>query len=106
MVTRKLEYLDAALVEAKEAARWYAQRSPTAAAGFVIELEAAAQAITEKPDTWPAYGQGTRRYLLRRYPYSLIYRVETARLVIVAVAHAHRRPGYWKQRPVSFIPSP
>ena len=97
-MTRKLEYLDDALVEAEEAARWYAQRSPTAAAGFVFELEAAVLAITETPHTWPAYDHGTRRFLLRRYPYSLIYRVEPARLVIVAVAHAHRRPEYWKQR--------
>ena len=98
IVTQELEYLDDALVEAEEAARWYAQRSPTAAAGFAFELEAAAQAITETPNTWPAYDHGTRRFLLRRYPYSLIYRVDPTRLVIVAVAHAHRRPGYWKQR--------
>ena len=97
-MTRKLEYLEDALIEAEEAARWYAQRSPTAAAGFASELEAAAQAITETPNTWPAYDHDTRRFLLRRYPYSLIYRVETARLVIVAVAHGRRRPGYWKQR--------
>ena len=50
------------------------------------------------PNTWPAFDHGTRRFLLRRYPYNLIYRVEPTRLVIVAVAHAHRRPGYWKQR--------
>ena len=97
-MTRELEYLEEALVEAEEAARWYAQRSPTAAAGFAFELEAATRAITETPNTWPLYDHGTRRYLIRRCPYSLIYRVETARLVIVAVAHAHRRPGYWKPR--------
>ena len=50
------------------------------------------------PNTWPAFDHGTRRFLLRRFPFSLLYRVELTRLVIVAVAHAHRRPGYWKQR--------
>ena len=97
-MTRELEYLEEALIEAQEAARWYAQRSLTAAAGFASELEAAAQAITETPNTWPAFDHGTRRFLLRRYPYSLVYRVEPTRLVVVAVAHAHRRPGYWEQR--------
>ena len=49
-MTRELEYLEEALIEAEEAARWYAQRSLTAAAGFASELEAAAQAITETPN--------------------------------------------------------
>lgn len=94
----RLEYLDEALDEAEEAARWYAARSPSAAAGFTDELDVAAAAIERTPATWPAYDHGTRRFLLRRFPYSVVYRVESTRVVIVAVAHAHRRPGYWKQR--------
>jgi len=38
------------------------------------------------------------RGVLRRFPYFLVYRVEPERVVIVAVAHAHQRPGYWKDR--------
>ena len=97
-MTRTLEYLDAALAEAEEAARWYAERSPVAASRFVSEIEAAAQAIAEAPNACPPYRHGTRRFLLRRFPYSLVYRVEPTRLIVVAVAHAHRRPGYWAQR--------
>ena len=40
-MTRRLEFLDEALEEAEEAARWYAQRSPTAAVGYTDELEMA-----------------------------------------------------------------
>ena len=94
----RLEYLDEALEEAEEAARWYAERSPTAAAGFAHELELAEAAIERTPNAWPAYEHGTRRFLLRRFPYSAVYRIEQSRIVIIAVAHAHRRPGYWKQR--------
>jgi plasmid stabilization system protein ParE len=36
--------------------------------------------------------------LLRRYPFSVVYRVESARILIVAVAHGRRRPGHWKSR--------
>ena len=93
-----LEYVEEALEEAEAAARWYGERSVSAAAGFSEEIDAAEVAITDFPDAWPPFDHGTRRYLLRRYPFSIIYRVETHRILILAVAHAQRRPGYWKPR--------
>ena len=98
VVPLELEYLDEALDEAEQAARWYAERSPTAAAAFAEELDVAAAAIEQTPGTWPAHDHGTRRFLLRRFPYSVVYRVEPTRIVVVAIAHAHRRPGYWTPR--------
>ena len=55
---RGLEYLDEALEEAESAARWYAERSASAAAGFADEIDAAIAAIEQNPDAWPAYDQG------------------------------------------------
>ena len=95
---RALEYLDEAIEEAEAAARWYADRSSSAAAGFADEIDSAIAAIEQNPEAWPAYEHGTRHYLLRRYPFSVVYRVEAARILIVAVAHGHRRPGYWASR--------
>lgn len=93
-----LEYLEEAVVEAAAAAEWYAARSATAAAGFEAELAEAESAIHTLPNAWPPYDYGTRRYLLRRYPFGVIYRIEPERILIVAVAHGHRRPGYWRDR--------
>ena len=93
-----LEYLDEALEEAEAAARWYAERSASAAAGFSEEIDMAESAIADFPRAWPHFDHGTRRYLLRRYPFGVIYRIESHRILIVAVAHAHRRPGYWGSR--------
>src|SRR2546426_147678 len=97
-VTRELEYLEEALQEAEAAARWYAERSVAAAAGFSDEIDAAESAIVRLPEAWPPYVHGARRYLLQRFPFSVVYRVEARRILIVAVAHARRRPGYWKSR--------
>jgi plasmid stabilization system protein ParE len=97
-VARELEYLEEALEEAEAAARWYAERSATAALGFTEEIDAAESAIVEFPEAWPRFETGTRRYLLRRYPFSVVYRIEPDRILIVAVAHGHRRPRYWKSR--------
>lgn len=41
---------------------------------------------------------GTRRLMLTRFPYSLIYLIQVDRCYVVAFAHAKRRPGYWRER--------
>jgi plasmid stabilization system protein ParE len=97
-VPRTLEFLDEAIEEAEAAARWYAERSPTAAAAFADEIETAIAEITRLPLAWPTYSHNTRRFLLRRFPYSVVYRVSESTTVVVAVAHGHRRPGYWRDR--------
>jgi plasmid stabilization system protein ParE len=73
-VTRELEYLREALEKAETAARWYAARSPAAAAAFSEEVDAAESAIVRLPDGWPPFDDGTRRYLLRRFPFSIVSR--------------------------------
>ena len=98
VVACDLEYLDDALEEAEAAALWYAARSGTAATGFSDEIDAAESAIIDRPEAWPPFDHGTRRCLLRRYPFIVIYRIEPSRVLILAVAHARRRPGYWKLR--------
>ena len=94
----EVEYLEQAVADAVAAAAWYAERSPTAAAGFESELHEAESAIRDLPNAWPPYDHGTRHYLLRRYPFAVVYRVEMRRVLIVAVAHGSRRPGYWRER--------
>ena len=62
-MARELEYLDEAVVDAEGAARWYAERSPTAAIRFSSELDAAEAAIIDRPEAWPTVGDGNRHYL-------------------------------------------
>ena len=50
------------------------------------------------PDTWPIYLHGTWRYLLDRFPYSVIYREKSGVIQIIAMAHHRRKPGYWSKR--------
>lgn len=97
-MTRRLDFLEQALEEAEQAARWYAERSSAAAAAFLAELERALAAIEHAPASWPPFDHGTRRYLLKRFPYSVVYRCRDEKITVLAVAHAHRRPGYWRER--------
>jgi plasmid stabilization system protein ParE len=93
-----VDWLDEATEESRESYRWYAERSIRAATGFVAELDRAVEAISENPERYPTHLHGTRRYLLRRYPYIVVYRVEAVRVVVVAVQHCKRQPGYWAGR--------
>ena len=87
-----------ALAEAEEARDWYAERSPSAAQGFLLALDRAIQAVLEAPQRWPKHRYGCRRYVFpNQYPYTLIYLAKPS-VEIVAVAHQRRRPDYWKRR--------
>jgi len=79
---------------------WYAERSQRAADGFEAEFAAALEAIAAHPDRYPLCDDHHRYYLMKRYPLQVIYRrLSDDRLLIVAVAHASRRPSYWLGRP-------
>jgi toxin ParE1/3/4 len=64
---------------------------------FLDEVTTSLTRIKEFPFAHPPL-DGSRRYILRRFPFSLIYEVEVDIIVIVAVAHHSRRPRYWKRR--------
>jgi plasmid stabilization system protein ParE len=90
--------LRAAEQELLAAADWYRQRTPQAASDFLAAMERAVRRISEAPDRHPRYIRNTRRYLLRQFPFFVVFRATEAEVVIVAVAHTSRRPGYWRGR--------
>jgi plasmid stabilization system protein ParE len=77
---------------------WYAQHSIVAAQRFLDEIDAALDLIREAPERWPTYRLGMRRCVISAYPYGIIYRVVSRVIEIYAVAHAKRRPTYWRRR--------
>ena len=97
-MARPLEVHPEAVLETQAAYRWYPDRNNTAAEAFLAELDRAVEAISESPMRWPIHLHGTRRFLLRRFPFSVVYRELGETLQIVAVAHGRRKPGYWKDR--------
>lgn len=78
--------------------RWYRERSEVAAQGFLLEIDAAIRLVAEAPDRWPLQTRGERRYVLPRYPFSLLYRIRGDHVFVTAVAHQSRRVGYWRHR--------
>ncbi|MCD4726551.1 MAG: type II toxin-antitoxin system RelE/ParE family toxin [Pirellulales bacterium] len=90
-----------AVAEARAAHEWYDARSPDASEAFLAELDVGIESVRTAPELYPQYLHGTRRYLLRRFPYLIVFRVVSEAVQVVAIAHTRRRPGYWKTRSVS-----
>ena len=84
--------------ELESALQLYADRSPVAAAAFLREVEQGLERIQAAPGRWHRVGALARRYLLARFPFSLVYRVVSGDIQLLAVAHDRRRPGYWRSR--------
>jgi plasmid stabilization system protein ParE len=93
-----VSFLPAAQADYDEAFAWYLERSARAASGFKAAVADGVQQIGDNPETYALIDKRHRRCLLRRYPFSLVYRIETTGVVVVAVAHSRRRSWYWRGR--------
>ncbi len=87
-----------ARLEYREAAAFYEARRPGLGAVFTREIEAAIEMILEAPDRWRCVEQDVRRCLAHTFPYGILYTVEDGFILIIAVAHSSREPGYWRHR--------
>ncbi len=99
---RSVEFHPKARDEYDHEEAWYFDRSPEAANRFDAEVAAAVDAISSRPRSYPIvlrHGEGlVRSAPLRRFPFRLVFLETQERFLILAVAHAQRRPLYWKDR--------
>ena len=95
---RSVEFHPDAEAELVSAAQYFESHVETLGLEFVLAVRRASERILEFPDSGRPVGGRLRRTLVRGFPYGLLYRVEPSRILIVAVAHLHRRPGYWRSR--------
>lgn len=87
-----------ALAEYAEAVQYYNRQRPEVAQAFINAVENAIYRIRESPESWSAIEEDVRRYLTQRFPYGILYTVEEDYILILAVMHCSREPGYWKER--------
>ena len=94
----KIRYLAVAREEIREAGDYYAAISPDLGRAFRLELRQLMRLVTTMPLAWPESAEGTRKCLLTRFPYLVIYAPLPDELLVLAVGHQHRRPEYWRER--------
>jgi len=84
--------------EMDDAARLYELEYPGLGKSFKNEVKKAAMRIAEYPKAWSVERGEVRKCLLHRFPYKLLYSIESDHIFIIAVAHQHRKPDYWVDR--------
>ena len=92
------EFHPEALQEFDEATRYYIERDTALALRFVEAVEDAIRRILEAPSAWRILDDDVRRCLTRVFPYGVLYTIESEFILIIAVMHSSREPGYWKRR--------
>ena len=95
---RSIELHAEAQAEFISAARYYEDQADNLGLDFIDAVRRTVQRILEYPESGRPFGRRLRRVLVPGFPYGLLYRAGPQRILIVAVAHLHRRPGYWRSR--------
>ncbi|TWT81720.1 Plasmid stabilization system protein [Planctomycetes bacterium CA13] len=87
-----------ATIELAESSDWYAERSSTAARNFLVAVDVAIASIVNDPKRFFHIDDRHQSCSVIKFPFQVVYRVIDDRIVVIAVAHAKRRPGYWRGR--------
>jgi len=94
----KVRFYEAAEQEFHDAVAYYEHDVPGLGRRYRAAVREALERIEQFPDAYPRSSARTRRCLVRKFPYGIIYRVCDSEIIVVAVAHFHRKPEYWGSR--------
>ena len=94
----RIEFHPEALLEFREAATFYQKQQRGLGGRFADSVELAIGHIRETPLSGREIEDGVRRQLTKVFPYAVLYSIEAEFILIVAVMHSHREPGYWRDR--------
>jgi plasmid stabilization system protein ParE len=88
----------AAAAEIEAAYRWYEKEREGLGSEFLEAVDKMVNAIAENPERFSAVRNDLRRAVLRRFPYSIFYRIVSGRVVVIACFHGKRNPRVWRSR--------
>lgn len=91
-------FLTPAEEEMLEASQYYERQAPGLGFGFLAEVQRVVHSVVENPQVGTVVRQPIRRRLILGFPFGILYRVDANEIVIIAVMHLSRHPGYWADR--------
>mgnify|MGYP001182368709 CR=1 FL=1 len=94
----KVEFLEPAQTELDQAFEWYETQQENLGLQFLSEFDAAIRRIAAFPEAYVLIEKEVRRCLIKRFPYGVLYGLDTDKIIVIAVAHLHRKPDYWIAR--------
>lgn len=93
-----VEFTAAAKGEMQDASAFYEKKSLGLGQDFINEIERLSERIAAFPESGQKISDNVRRLMSQRFPYGILYVLETKIVLIVAVMHLNRKPDYWKER--------
>jgi len=93
-----IDFTRAAAREYEEAVRFYNEASHGLGFEFADTVRGGLATICRNPEAWPLLSPTTRRLLLRRFPYGIIYTLRNDRVLVIALMHRSRNPIRWQER--------
>lgn len=94
----RVEFTEPALRELEDAIEFYNFQAKGLGGKFLDEVLETIELITRFPKLWSFHSVNTRKAVLRKFPFYLIYSELKDRIFIIAVAHQNREPEYWINR--------
>jgi plasmid stabilization system protein ParE len=91
-------WISEADADLREALAWYEDIHPDLGVRFALAVDAAVEAIAQSPLRFQIVHGEIRRAGVKRFPYSLFFKLETRRIVVIACMHGRRNPTRWKLR--------
>ena len=93
-----LIFLEEAFAEMVESARFYEEKSEGLGADFLTAVQATTDRILQSPGAASLQQANIRKRLVPGFPFSILYESHEDRILVAAVMHQRRRPGYWRKR--------
>lgn len=93
-----IRFIKLAQYEIDGAVAWYDSQSQGLGAQFLDDMDRTIKRIAAYPISCTEIEPNLRRCLFSRFPYGIIYGIDSETIVIMAVAHLHREPRYWMER--------
>lgn len=97
-MSKPVRFHNEALEELTAEAVYYESKSTGLGARFASEVEAATRIAAEFPEMGAPFKHGTRRVFPKKFPFSVVYRIQADEIIVLAVAPDARQPGYWRDR--------
>ena len=85
-------------IDIKGSYNWYEKQLEGLGKEFLYELENGFEAIQNFPNAWANYQYDFKRYILNKFPFSIIYKEANEEIFIILVMHNSRKPNYWADR--------
>lgn len=85
--------------EYTQAAEYYAGINPELGRRCYDQVEGLIRDIRRHPQQYRLFDPPIRRHFSDVFPYAVLYVDQSDRVLVIAVMHMKRRPGYWRERP-------